>query len=61
MGTKGVGGWYAGDKLTGNTSAFTATFNIPPALQGSSMIAIRFESQNTSYYAYDWFYNSDYP
>jgi hypothetical protein len=61
MGTKGVGGWYVGDKLTGNTSAFTATFNIPAALQGSSMIAIRFESHNTTYYAYDWFYNSDYP
>jgi hypothetical protein len=61
MGTKAVGGWYVGDKLTGNNSAFTETFNIPAALQGSSMIAIRFESQNTSYYAYDWFYNSDYP
>jgi hypothetical protein len=61
IGSKGVGGIYVGDKLTDNSSTWTASFNIPDALKGAARIAIRFESKNTPYYAYDWFYNSDNP
>ena len=61
IGSQGVGGIIVGTYSTGASSSFTATFNIPPALAGSYQIAIRFESDNTSYYAYDWFYNTTFP
>jgi len=61
IGSKGVGGVYVGDKLTDDSGTFTASFNIPDALKGAVKIAIRFESKNTPYYAFDWFYNSDSP
>jgi len=61
IGTKGVGGIVVDTYSTGSSSTFTATFSIPVSLQGADRIAIRFESNNSPYYAYDWFYNSDSP
>jgi hypothetical protein len=61
MGTQGVGGIAVASYNTGASSSFTATFNIPSSLVGNDQIAIRFESDNTPYYAYDWFNNITYP
>lgn len=61
IGTQGVGGIVVDTYSTGSASTFTATFAIPASLQGASRLAIRFESNNTPYYAYDWFYNSNFP
>ena len=58
IGTKGVGGVQVGTITTADNNTFTETFNIPASLQGQSPIAIRFESVNTDYYAYDYFYNN---
>jgi hypothetical protein len=58
MGTQGVGGVVVGSYSTGSSSSFTTTFNIPASLAGQSQIAIRFVSDNTPYYAYDWFNNN---
>ncbi|MBI3160464.1 MAG: hypothetical protein HYZ26_12775 [Chloroflexi bacterium] len=56
-GTQGVGGFIAGTIDTGGQNAFSATFDIPPELAGLGIIAIRLESQNSNYYAYNFFYN----
>lgn len=56
-GTNGVGGFVAGEIQTGDSSAFSATIEIPPALAGLDIIAIRLESENADYFAYDFFYN----
>ena len=61
IGTQGVGGIVVDSYTTGSSSSFTATFTIPASLQSAAKIAIRFESNNSPYYAYDWFYNSNYP
>lgn len=61
IGTQGVGGVVVDTYQTGSSSTFTATFSIPASLQSASQIAIRFESNNSPYYAYDWFYNSNFP
>ncbi len=61
-GTYGING-YVVDTVTtdadGNLSK--TTFNIPATLAGSYRIAIRLESPNSGYYAYNWFYNNDAP
>jgi hypothetical protein len=58
MGSKGVDGSVAGTVNSGKGGTFEATFNIPPAVRGSSQIAIRLESGGAfPYYAYNWFYN----
>jgi hypothetical protein len=61
IGTQGVNGIIVDSYNTGNSSTFTATFSIPDSLKGAAQIAIRFESNNSAYYAYDWFYNSNTP
>jgi hypothetical protein len=60
-GSLGIGGVVVGTTDTGVGGAFTATYNIPAALIGSYKIAIRLESPNTGYYAYNWFYNNSTP
>ncbi|MBN2044023.1 MAG: hypothetical protein JW757_03305 [Anaerolineales bacterium] len=57
FGTKGVGGVLVASQTTSASGTFTATYNIPDSLKGESLIAIRFESPATGYYAYDWFAN----
>lgn len=61
IGTQGVGGIVVDSFSTGASGAFTATFQIPAGLKGAAQIAIRFESNNTVYYAYDWFNNTTGP
>jgi hypothetical protein len=62
MGSRGVGGTIV-DTVTTNANGKldTTTFNIPAALVGDYQIAIRLESNNTAYYAFNWFYNNDHP
>jgi len=61
IGTQGVNGIVVDNFNTGASGSFTATFTIPGSLQGAAQIAIRFESTNAAYYAYDWFYNKTAP
>ena len=61
MGTRGEGGYVVATYNTGGSSTFTATFTIPESLKNADQIAIRFESNNALYYAYDWFNNVDMP
>ncbi len=61
IGTQGVGGFQVGVLTTDNTGTFTETYTIPAVLIGSNQISIRFESVNTAYYAYDWFWNQPTP
>jgi len=58
MGSKGVGGIVIGTTYSGPGDRFTMKYDIPPALKGSYQIAIRLESEESGYYAYNWFYNS---
>jgi hypothetical protein len=59
MGTRGVNGIRVATINSGAGGSFTATFNIPVALQGQYKIAIRLQNNTGSgYYAYNWFYNN---
>lgn len=58
MGTRGVNGVKVDTVASGSGGVFTATYNIPAALQGQYQIAIRFQSPSSGYYAYNWFYNN---
>ena len=61
-GTYGVAGVVVATVTTdasGNLSQ--TTFSIPTSLQGLDRIAIRLESPNSGYYAYNWFWNYDAP
>ena len=60
FGTKGVDGILIGMINSGAGGTLKLTFPIPTALYAESTIAIRLESTYGGYYAYDWFYNSDY-
>lgn len=57
-GTLGIGGTEVATLSSGDGGSFSATYNIPAALAGSSRIAIRLESSTSGYYAYNWFYNN---
>lgn len=57
FGTKAIAGIVVATLETGDDSSFTKKFTIPSGLEGVSPIAIRFESENSNYYAYDYFYN----
>ena len=59
MGSKGINGIVIGTTYSGPGGRFTMKYDIPPALKGSSQIAIRLESPTSNYYAYNWFYNSN--
>lgn len=56
MGTRGIGGIVVGTTNTGNSSSFTATYNIPAELKGASQIAIRLDSPQ-GFYSFNWFHN----
>lgn len=58
FGTKGVGGVKVGTQDTDANGKFTETYLIPNSLENEGKLAIRFVSQNTGYYAYDWFVNT---
>ncbi|MFC2042708.1 LysM domain-containing protein [Chloroflexota bacterium] len=57
MGTKGKGGYYAGDFYSGSGGTFFVTIAIPYQLKGEAKIAIRTESMEKGYYSYNWFNN----
>lgn len=57
-GTQGIGGIVVDSVASGSGGSFTKTFAIPAALAGRYKIAIRLETSNGYYYAYNWFYNN---
>jgi hypothetical protein len=62
MGTRGVAGEIVQTVTTnGKGKLSDLKFPIPAYLKGEYQIAIRLESPNTGYYAYNWFYNNTTP
>ena len=58
MGTKGVDGILVTTINSGEGGAFSQTFNIPDDLLGEYQIAIRLQTKDGYFYAYNWFYNN---
>lgn len=56
-GTLGVGGTQVATFNSGTGGAFSATYNVPASLQGMSRIAVRIQSTNGVFFAYNWFWN----
>ena len=61
IGTRGIGGLVVDTIDSGSGGAFTATFEIPAALQGLQQISIRMDSTSTGHFAYNWFWNNTSP
>jgi LysM repeat protein len=62
IGTHAINGIQAGSVNTNDGGSFVVTFEIPAALKGLSQIAIRLEvSDDSGYFAYNWFYNRTNP
>jgi hypothetical protein len=59
FGTLGIGGIAVGTTNSGGGGSFQATYTIPPALAGSSMIAIRMDADTGGFFSYNWFWNND--
>ncbi len=57
FGTKAIGGVVVGTTNSGAGGVFEETYTIPASLAGSGLIAIRMDSANGYYYAYNWFTN----
>jgi hypothetical protein len=57
IGTRGVNGTIVGTTNSGEGGSFVVTYEIPAALRGSALIAIRLESP-AGYFAYNWFTNT---
>ena len=58
MGTKGVDGTLVTTINAGEGGAFSQTFDIPDDLLGEYQIAIRLQTEDGYFYAYNWFYNN---
>jgi len=58
IGTRGIGGIPVTSFNSGGGGAFTKTFTIPAALKGKYQIAIRLQTSDGVFYAYNWFFNS---
>ena len=58
MGTKGIDGIHLTTIDSGDGGSFTETFDIPEALQGNYQIAIRLQTDDGRFFAYNWFYNN---
>jgi hypothetical protein len=56
-GTNGINGYLVSKIATNDGGTFMAKFLIPDGLKGEDIIAIRFESQDSNVYWYDWFFN----
>jgi len=56
-GSYGMGGSQVASINTGSNSVFNATYDIPAGVKGLGRIAIRLESTDGAYYAYNWFFN----
>lgn len=57
FGTRGVGGIEVGTFYSAGGGSFELTFEIPDALADENLVAIRLQTADNYYYAYDWFYN----
>lgn len=57
FGTLGVGGKEVGTLESGDGGSMEVTYTIPDSLKDNNQIAIRFQTSNGYYYAYDWFNN----
>jgi hypothetical protein len=57
MGSKGKGGYFAGDFYSGPGGDFLVTVDIPYQLRNQARIAVRTESTEKGYYSYNWFDN----
>jgi hypothetical protein len=60
-GSYGLGGYVVATTTTDASGNFKATYTIPAAMAGSSIIAIRLQSPATGYFGYNWFYNNNAP
>ena len=58
IGTKGIGGVLVTTINSGEGGAFSETFEIPEDLAGDYQIAIRLQTEDGYFYAYNWFYNN---
>ena len=58
MGTKGIDGIEVTTFDSGEGGEFTKTFEIPEKLKGEYRIAIRLQTPDGHFYAYNWFYNN---
>jgi len=58
MGTKGIDGIQVATINSGDGGSFTETFDIPESLQGNYQIAIRLQTEDGRFFAYNWFYNN---
>jgi LysM repeat protein len=62
IGTHAINGIQAGSVNTNDGGSFVVTFEIPASLKGLNQIAIRLEvTDDSGYYAYNWFYNRTTP
>jgi hypothetical protein len=61
FGTLAIGGTVVGTAASGTGGTLTLTFNVPAALAGSTQIAIRLDSSTGRFFAYNWFWNANYP
>ena len=57
-GTKGLGGIVVANTSSGSGGSLELTYTIPAELYNFNPIAIRMQSPNTGYFAYNWFYNT---
>jgi hypothetical protein len=57
-GSLGIGGTVITTIDSGSGGSFSATYDIPSSLYGSDRIAIRLETSNGYFNAYNWFYNN---
>ncbi|MBW6465371.1 MAG: hypothetical protein K0B06_02565 [Brevefilum sp.] len=58
MGTRGIGGFIVTTIASGSGGSLTETFEIPDELKGDNRIAIRLQTSDGVYFAYNWFYNN---
>lgn len=57
MGTRGIDGIQVTTFSSGTGGSLTKTFDIPDALKGEYQIAIRLQTADGVFFAYNWFYN----
>lgn len=58
FGTLGVGGTQVATFNSGSGGNFSAIYDIPSSVQGMPRIAIRIQSTNGIFFAYNWFWNT---
>jgi hypothetical protein len=57
FGTRAIGGILIGTQDSGSGGTFNASYEIPEEFKGVEYIAIRLESPQSGYYAFNWFKN----